>query len=252
MLTTIDFTKKRGQVTAVANGASPIPFLQKVTVSRGITGFYCKSTDTIEDGIKDFEIATLKLPAGFKYVDYNNGENPPNWENFQGSRDYDLFTNLVIFKEKGEKTPFHLCDEEVKDPNTGEVSISFGGSLHGCSELLLPYNDPNFILFYYDAGLIYKYANVPKKGEDVDLTKLPEGTKGYYLIPMLTSERNVVFHLIEHLKDDADDAFSQLNKLKTAFEDKAYRKCIALSDGLQLNDKLGIFVTIGIEEPKKN
>jgi hypothetical protein len=247
----LDLTRNRGQITEVKTlsrfPSIVPPFLKEVKVSGSQTCIYFTNGSVMQDGVYDFEIGTIKIPAGFQYVDYMSGGGTPNWNNMKVERDYDIFSDVLIFTIN-KSGSFHLCEENSNEEN-GD-SIFMGGSPFGCSGLLRPCNDDNFILFFYDKNLIYL------NGQDIpsDLS-LPADLKGYYLIPMYTSERRIVYHLVFCFKNKENDAYVKLNLIKENFDKNTWDKnCIAILRPLQLNDKLGIDVTndIGTAEDAKN
>lgn len=253
---TIDMTRGHGKIThvaksksilnppvsqkkkTVAENLSAVSFLKEITISGLIPACYFTSGATFPNETGYFEIGTLKLPAGFQYVDYLKGTPKPNWDNKGDKRENDIFTTILI-KLNTQSQPhssFHLCEE---DP-----SGLFGGSMAGCSWLVRPYNDNNFILFYYDEVLYFSDGS--------GLNGKPADIEGYYLIPMTLSERIVVYYVIEHKKND-NTHIELLNEIKENFDTNPQRRnCIAINENLQLNDKLGIFVTRDItpKDPK--
>jgi hypothetical protein len=247
-----DLTKRKGKLIPVGNSSielnkakMPHPFLKEVKLSNSKCCYFSHNLNIDPTIEHHFEIGLINIPKGFQFVEYSTaGATEPNWENKKEALNKTIYTPILLnisHTPSEARTSFHIC--ENINPMEG------GGQLHektyqGCSQPLVSNNGDTeypFVLFYY-FGKLYFSSDEFADPEDYEKEITPQG---YYLIPLALSERLTVYYVIP--EDESGTHKEILNllkeKLPAYLNQQTGNYSIGILERLQLNDKLGIFVT---------
>lgn len=248
-----DLTRRSGSLTFVGNNAlelntatMPDPFLDEVWVSNTMKACYFSHNFTIQPQIDEyfFEIGLINIPKGFQFIEYMaNGATTPDWNNKKKAIEKTIYGHVLLNISSTTPTTnrlFHLCENPLPENRGGGILMD--KTTQGCATPLLSNPDDKaypFLLFYY-FGKIYFSDN--SSNEDVE--KLTPS--GWYLIPLVLSERITVYYVIPEDKvlnlhiEKLNNLYKNL-PIYLSVQSGCYS--IGITERLQLNDKLGIFIT---------
>jgi hypothetical protein len=254
-----DLTKRSGKLTAVsASGIEldaatmPDPFLSEAWVGNSMKCCYFSHNFTISKVASeyDFEIGLIRIPEGFQFVEYcADGNAVPNWANKKAPITKTIYSHILMNirqPNSGISKAFHICENEATDGQTGETLNLHDKTPQGCSHSLRSAYDPQypFLLFYYSGQIYFSDSDLTTK----EVTELP--TKGWYLVPFALSERIIVYYVIPEDVSGGDEHLEKLDllykNLPSYYNKETGEYPVGLTERLQLNDKLGIFVTRSI------
>jgi hypothetical protein len=229
----------------VANGKlskTNADYLQEVHLGSNFSACYFKDGVPTDKDSFYYEIAWLKIPTGFQYVDYQaNGTRITNYSNRKPPLNVDILTPLLmLFDEKDAPSVSDLCTlhlELESESNTlgcsGCIKAHAKKYLAPTGFRTMPNNNKPFILFHYNGPLRtdaldrFDRNGVEQKG-------------GYFLIPLYLSQKIIVYY-----------CFAE-SKLQQVYDDAMNETFIEIDAALAMNDSKGIFVTNEYAVPKKN
>lgn len=177
-----------------------------------------------------YDLAFLKLPGAFQYVDVNLNTGAVVFDGLPASyrppRNFDIFTPLLLNISNNPNLTFpnfHFCTNKLQSEN-GTSTLA---APNGC-----PYTAKSFDnevnIFYYKG----KLRTFSDENPDTDLIE-----REYYLMPMLLSEKYTVYYV--RVKTDSN--FQQILDDFT-FVYKNRTKVFGILNPLVLNDEMGIMV----------
>ncbi len=243
----IDLTKRKGSLNPVSDYKKQLnktPFLTEVWVSNALKCCYFGENDSDNNlnGDYYFEMGYIKIPRHFQFV--------TNTETYELSEKmtHAIATNLIYNISETPPSPKedHIC----LNTNWGQGGGLASRTPQGCSELLRVAPSNNNLTEVRDAAIetpIFYF-----KGELLFSDDYSEDC-GYFLFPMALTEGLVVYFVV---KEDASTQQKHRQILdeigKMLKEDPTLGNSIGIYERLQLNDKLGIFVTriIGVGHDK--
>ena len=247
-----DLTKRKGKLIAVGKtgielnqAKMPFSFLKEVKLGNAKCCYFSHNMEIDPTIEHHFEMGLINIPKDFQFVEYfPTGAAAPDWDNKKEGLNKTIYTPILLnvsSKPSAAKASFHIC-ENIK-PTEG------GGEPHertyqGCSQMVASNTtDENypFILFYYYGKLYFssdEFANPEDYYDSIE-------PQGYYLIPLALSERLTIYYVIP---EDSIGIYKQrLTLLKEKLPEYLNQQTgfysIGILERLQLNDKLGIFVT---------
>lgn len=215
-------------------------FLQEVDLGRiracyfvnGVTGqINLNALDNVY-----YDLAWMKIPAGFEYVQYeHNGTEITNVSDKTSIGNNGLLATLLLLSDSDKVNPFtHICSDPACKPNPGWIHTGEGCSLilkHSFSNNSKSTNFRPFELLYFDGELRLESGK-------------PDTVKAkFYLIPIILSERNVVYYAIKSEGGEIP------KDLKTWYTDSMNPKKVwaEIRHPLVLTDELGIFTSTFVD-----
>lgn len=182
-----------------------------------------------------YDLAWMKIPAGFEYVHYNHdGTKITDLSTTTSIGDNGLLTTLLLLSDSDKVNSFtHICSDPNCQPHTW-IHTGEGCSLklkHSFSNISPSTTSRPFELFYFDGVLRLESGK-------------PDRLKAkFYLIPIILSERNVVYYAIE------SDGNEIPENLKIWYTDSMNpeKTWAEIKKPLVLTDELGIFTSIFVE-----
>ncbi len=204
-------------------------YLQEVHLGSNLSACYFKGDFTNGRDSFYYDMAWLKIPAGFQYVDYEaNGSSIVSTDTRAPLSTPILTPLLMLFDETEVNEESHICDLIILT-ETNPLGCSLTTKLHSQRVLdpngfkSIAYGNKPFILFYYNGPLRINPADPNPKGETRD--------GGYYLIPLHLSEKIIVYYCFD------------VSKLQQVYDDATKGILLEIASPLAINDEKGIFVT---------
>jgi hypothetical protein len=231
-------------------------FLTEVRLGSGIRACYFKNMIPEGTDFTHFDLAIMKIPVGFRYVDYTINAAQEVVFDLQSSQlkpalKSGLFTPLLLPKQSStnSRTEFHICENK-------RTVFTRGGSIEGCSDPLgeggLVANARPFELFYFEGDLRWtKSYEIDGKQTVTHVVEFKNKGR-FLLIPLVLSEKTVVYYIVAGGNSDVDpedfsprvtDFYRELIGYKTEIP----KPFVDAVHPLVLNDKLGIFATNKVE-----
>lgn len=271
-----DWTVLSSVPTLHENQSSSASFFAKHDLGNGLTGCSFKNpTDDVTSLMADtssmvYELGMIKIPMGFIHVNYDldieAGKVTVNSTHLDESLKLKsgILTPLLLPKDAA-ITANHICNNIKKEPtvlDSDGKNETKAGSVEGCATIISGRPRRPFELFYYNNKMLHddKIVRIAAKNhilatETTDLTaKVTRGE--YFLIPILLSEKTVVYYAINR-KENGDDKENWLGKvsenLTTFYKDVSDyagtppKRLAEIIQPLVLSDHLGIWVTTDIK-----
>lgn len=232
----IDLTRKKGflgNVALTGQQLNEIPFLNEAWVSGDLK--CCYLSDSSQNQISEdnyyFEIGLIKLPENIQYV-----KDTSDWQPEPFKTPLPIYSNILLnIQEAPQKVKsFHICENLP----TGGL---FARTDQGCSTFLRipPVLNSNLKRTVADSSdLPILYYN----GELYFSDDYREDS-GYFLFPMSLSEGLVVYFVVKEDIDTQKHKVILNDIIKQLTANPGLGDNIGIMERMQLNDKLGIFVT---------
>ena len=237
----IDLTTKKGKIGKVSASASSIkdaPFLHETKVNGSSKACYFSDQSVaIPNGDYFFEMGLIKLPIGIQYV-----KDKTNWKPEATKTTQPIYGNVLLGIQTNQQQTkaFHLCDNLPADGLQARTYQGCAGLLRSIapSTAIKSTVLQNSAITLGDTPVLYF------KGELYFSDDYSENC-GYFLIPMSLSEKLVVYFVV---KEDTEEGKYRHKEILAATYDMLQKdptlgENIGIIERLQLNDKLGIFVT---------
>lgn len=246
-----------------------ISFLQEIELDRTSGICFSKHISTDSNTSINYDWAWMKLPQGIQYVDYvlgiNNAKTTIDTTNKSKELSKGILSPLLLLQDSATPKDLepHICNNKIPSnvvvmtQREGIVLMTHhAGSSEGCSRALqcLINNGPQryFELFYWDkknGSLRHSVAYREGYGGALTETKIKVSDASFYLIPLVMSERNIVFYAIEDSDRTTDDLINFYEIISGKIGNGSVvspRPLIDMLNPLIINDKMGILVTTSL------
>ena len=237
----IDLTTRKGKIGKVSASSSSIkdaPFLHETKVNGSSKACYFSDQSVaIPNGDYFFEMGLIKLPVGIQYV-----KDKTNWTPQATQTTQPIYGNVLLGIQANQQQTkdFHLCENLPPDGFHARTNQGCAGLLRSIapSTAIKSTVLQNSAITLGDTPVLYF------KGELYFSNNYSENC-GYFLIPMSLSEKLVVYFVV---KEDTEEGKYRHKEILAATYDMLQKdpilgENIGIIERLQLNDKLGIFVT---------
>ncbi len=238
-------------------------FLTEVDLGNNLHACYFNETDMLEKDLGQayYELAWLRIPDGFRYVNYEIDEedNVIVKEDMKATPlTYGLLAPLMLLSsQKIVKKGFHFCEvrPQPKAPDGSPIPTPYDypkrGSANECVIILAVINyqgKKTFPVFYYNGNI----RNTTRtKTSDTSKHRMSSTIEvkhdKFFLIPLIVSERIVVYYVIKaevnkkNISKKLTEVYKKLKEGKNGADVKNH---------LVYNDKEGIYTTNTIEQKK--